>query len=185
MTRFAKFGLCVLILVLLIPLSWRMAGIDPADLNPRRPWELRQPDSSAGQPAMVIPRPMGPENAPVKIRAYVTTQGGCDVSTIPIVRGFVFKYEGKVRAQFVDMSTEQGGKEASAAKISCKSGVTINGQSQFRLPEEGNRLIMLNGPVGEHDYTPNDLEAIIVHLLGASPPAPKPNETPEKTGAKR
>ena len=164
MTRFTKFGLCLIVLALLIPLSWKAAGIDPSDLDPRRPWELRKPDSTIGQPVMMIPRPMGPEDAPVKIRAFVTAKSGCDTSTIPLVRSFVFKHKGKVRAEFVDISTEPGAKEAAEAKISCKSGVTINGPSQFRLPKENNRLVMLNGPVGQHDHTPKDLEAITVPI---------------------
>ena len=184
MTRFVKFGLGLIVLALLIPLSWKAAGIDPADLNPRRPWELRKPDESISRPVIIIPRPMGPENAPVKIKAFVTVKGGCDVSTIPMVRSLVFKYEGKVRAEFVDISTAQGGKEARDAKISCKSGVTINGQSQFRLPEDNNRLVMLNGPVGEHDYTPQDLDAVIVHILKTSPPSPGAGGKPRKNGEK-
>ena len=57
-------------------------------------------------------------------------------------------------------------KDAQDHKISCKSGITINGKSQFILPERGlNGTVMLDGPTGEKNYDVGDIEAIVQHIL--------------------
>jgi hypothetical protein len=57
-------------------------------------------------------------------------------------------------------------KDAQDHKISCKTGITINGKSQFILPERGLKgTVMLDGPTGQKNYDITDIEAIVQHIL--------------------
>lgn len=119
-----------------------------------------------GEP-VELPAPMGSPDASVKVNVYVTSDNACDVSTLDAMTEIAHKFGGDaVYVTFKDLLDEQVQAEAHAAKISCLSGITINGQSQFILPERGlTGTVMLDGPVGEINYDKTDVEAIIRHLL--------------------
>ena len=88
------------------------------------------------------------------------------------------KFGNKVYLQFADLLDTKIKSEANVAKIGCKTGLTINGQSKFILPERGLKgAIMFDGPVGQKNYSPQDVEAVIRHLIGKA-------EKQKKSGGK-
>lgn len=184
MTRLTKLGLVSIVLILIIPLSWKLTGLDPTDIDPQHPWRLRKTDPKIGRPVFYVPRPIGPKDAPVKLKVFVTSHSDCDAGTVPAIRQLASKHEGKVYAEFIDLTTPEGAKQGVEAKISCQSGMTINGQNQFTVPGRAEPLI-LNGPLGKHDYTFNDVDGIVERLIQSPNSLQKPTSPPSKPTAQQ
>lgn len=119
-----------------------------------------------GHKAAELPKPQGSKNAPIQVRVYVTSDNACDTTTITAMQKLHDRYPGKVYIEFADLLKPDVKKEADKVKIGCKSGVTINGKTRFFLPGRGLKgTIMLDGPVGQKNYTTEDIDAVVKFLL--------------------
>ena len=174
MNKSYTLALVVIALLAVVALSHQFLGMTAEDLAVNKPQvhshdhDEEAPGEHDGQAGQVeLPSPMGAPDAYVKVKVYVTSDNECDVTTMNAMQHVAEKFGEDVYITFSDLLDEQVQAEAHAAKISCKSGLTINDQSKFILPERGLQgTVLLDGPVGEMNYNMVDVEAIIEHLLG-------------------
>ena len=163
-------------LLALVELSHQFMGMTAEEIatnrpsihNPEHDADLAQTDALPEGP-VELPEPWGSPDALVRIKVFVTADNECDVTTIDAIQEIAQKHgEEQVYVTFNDLLDKDVQAEAWEAKISCKSGLTINDQSKFILPERGLKgTVLLDGPVGEMNYKLEDVEAIIAHLLKA------------------
>ena len=126
----------------------------PADLDEKPQQHVKLPD------------PKGSPDARVKIQVYVTSDNDCDTTTLSTMEDLYSKFGDQVYIIYSDLLDTDVLKDAQDHKISCKTGITINGKSQFILPERGLKgTIMLDGPTGQKNYDVSDIEAIVQHIL--------------------
>lgn len=176
MNRSYTLALVVIALLAVVALSHQFLGMTAEDIAANKPQEhshdhdgegTDEHDAQEGQ--VELPAPMGSPDAPVEVRVYVTTDNECDVTTLSAMQDLAQKFGDDIYVTFGDLLDEDVQAEAHAAKIGCKSGLTINGQSKFILPERGlGGTVLLDGPVGEINYKIEDVEAIVEHLLKTS-----------------
>lgn len=189
MSKSTKVTLAVVGLVIIMALSHRLTGTTLNDIVANKPGAHHDHDheQEATQKQhgkkVTLPAPIGPEKAAVKVKVYVTTDNECDTTTLNAMKTLGTKYGDKIRVEFADLLEAHVKREAEKAKIGCKTGITVNGQTKFILPERGLAgTIMLDGPLGMKNYKLSDLEAIIEHELRKSQES-KPSEKPRhKTG---
>jgi len=139
--------------------------------KPRSSTDGKRAKAPEKHESVKLPDPTGPASAPVKIKAYVTSDNSCDTSTLSAMKTISNKYGAKVRIEYVDLLKKEVANQAQQAKLSCKSGLTINGMSVMNIPGHGVKgLVMFDGPVGEKNYNLNDIDAAVSQLLktGAS-----------------
>jgi len=104
---------------------------------------------------------LGPQNAPVRIKAFLIEAGGCHMPTLEALKGVVKKFPGKVQVEIVNMDTPKGQELASKSGIHCVT-ILINGRKSFKLPtpEGRERIVVLSGMVGG-SFKPSDIEEIV------------------------
>ena len=166
-----KIASFVVGLLVLMVLSHYVTGTTPEELSANKHHDgatNAAKDASHGEHGKPVPLPadIGPKNAAVKVKVYVTSDNTCDTSTVQGMKDIAGKYPGKVFIKFMDLKHSDAAKEAQTAKISCKSGLTINGMSILRIPGRGvNGLVMFDGPLGEKNYNLSDVDAAVKYLL--------------------
>lgn len=167
-------ALIVMALLAVVALSHQFLGVTAEDLAANKPQghshdhdeDATAEEHETQEQRAELPAPLGAPDAPVKVQVYVTSDNECDVTTLQAMQDLARKFGDDVYVTFSDLLDEEVQVEAYAAKISCKSGITINGKSKFVLPERGLKgTVLLDGPVGEMNYDLTDVEAIIKHLL--------------------
>lgn len=182
MTRSVKLGAVIIVLLVFVAII-NHAGDERADAKDKSDSPKlhslvnagEEPDTthSGDAGAVTLPDPIGPEDAAINIMVYVTSDNTCDTTTLGAMEDMGNKYKDRIRVEFADMLDEAVLQEAQNAKLGCKSGLTINGKSQFLLPERGIKgTVLLDGPPGEKNYTMDDVEAVIQHLLKEDEDAP-------------
>ena len=138
-----------------------------------------------------VPPKIGPDDAPVKITVFASSKNECHVPSIEYFKKLADEYKGKVQVIFKDTSDPKAAAAAVNAQIGCEMGILINGRLAHRL--EDGRFVMFTGPLGSHDWTEQDLRAVINHLLlkqqgkakGASEKAGRKEASGENRGAKK
>ncbi len=180
-------GFVAMLLVLMV-LSHYVTGTTPEDLASNKhqtPAANSNKGSSHGEghgKPVPLPAPIGPANAAVKIKVFVTSDNTCDTTTVQGMKDLAKKYQGKVLVKFMDLNHGAIAKEAQDAKISCKSGLTINGMSILRVPGRGVKgLVMFDGPMGQNYYSLEDVDAAVAHLLSQKPAKGEKQATGKKT----
>ena len=176
MAKSWKIASFVVVLLVLMALSHYVTGTTPEELSankhPTPTANAAKGASHSGDHGKPVPLPhdIGPATAVVKVKVYVTSDNTCDTSTVQGMKDIAGKYPGKVLIQFMDLKTTEAAKEAETAKISCKSGLTINGMSILRIPGRGvNGLVMFDGPMGEKNYSLEDVDAAVKYLVSKQP----------------
>lgn len=117
-------------------------------------------------------KPVGPKDAKVKVTAYIIFTNPCHWGTVEVLRRLASKYPGKVRAEFVNMGTEEGARKfAEASKTGFKSGhpthscmawVAVNGKFEWDVEYKGKkRHITFSGAVHPGDPMAEMLESVI------------------------
>lgn len=160
--------LVVAALLLVLALTNRLLGTSPDSATNK---EKKSPQAEAKaeespKQRVKLPAPVGPPDARVKVRVYLTSDNTCDDTTIRAMDGLHKKFGDKIYIAYSDLLEDDVLKEAQEHKISCKTGITINGKSQFILPERGLKgTVMLDGPTGQKNYDMGDVEAIVQHIL--------------------
>ena len=167
--RSLKIGGIVLALLVAVALSHKATNSDLEDLAPKKkeapPVEEADSKDHKNEP-VELPKPMGSPDAVVKIQVYVTSDNDCDTNTLKAMQNLAKELGDRVYVEFGDMLDAETLKEAQAAKIGCKSGLTINGKSKFMLPERGIKgAILLDGPIGQTNYDMVDVRDIVFHIL--------------------
>lgn len=167
----------VILLLVVVGMSHQFMGMTANDIAANKPkghdhsHDHEHEGAEEGKEAerkIELPAPMGKSDAPVRIAVYVTTDNECDTTTLAAMDRVAKRFGEKVYITFADLLRDEVLQEAQAAKISCKSGLTINGKSKFILPERGLKgTVLLDGPVGEKNYNMGDVEAVVEHLLKA------------------
>ena len=167
MSRSTKISLIIIGLVAILAVSHRLFGTTLEDLTKKKPSETSAHAHEAEKKAdFVLPKPIGDPGAKIQVKVYVTGGNECDTTTLSAMQAIAAKYQKEVYVQFADLRDKQVQAEAHKAKLGCKSGITINGQSKFILPGRGlHGAILLDGPVGQKNYKMSDIEAIIEYLL--------------------
>ena len=168
MSRSTKLSFIVGGLVAVLAISHRLFGTTLEDLTKKKPSGDSAPahEAEGKKKDLVLPQPMGVRGAPIQVKVYVTGGNECDTSTLAAMKGIGAKYGKQVYVQFVDLRNEQVQAEAHKAKLGCKSGLTINGQSKFMLPGRGlHGAVLFDGPAGQKNYKMSDVEAVVEHLL--------------------
>jgi hypothetical protein len=172
MARSWKITGFVAILLFLMVLSHYVTGTTPEELSANKhktetanSADHKTKSEGHGKP-VPLPAPIGAKNAAVKINVYVTADNTCDTTTVEGMQGIANKYPGKVFVQFLDLNHAETAKAAQKAKISCKSGITINGMAIMHVPGRGVRgLVMFDGPMGQKNYSLEDVDAAVKHLV--------------------
>ena len=164
-------GLVVVLLGIMVATTY-LTGTTPEQLDGNKANHEDKAEASnkaALEPTgkVKLPQPTGPKNAPVKVKVYVTSDNHCDTTTLDGMKQVAKKFGTKVRVEFVDLLQTGTQKEAHAAKISCKSGITLNGMSVLRIPGYGVKgLVMFDGPMGkDKNYGVREIEAGVQQLL--------------------
>lgn len=173
MNRSFLVGLLVIGLLIVVAISHQFMGMTANEIAANKPQEHSQEDKEheegEGEEAKAkveLPEPMGSPSAPVKVQVYVTSDNTCDTTTLDGMKRITGRFGESVYIEFADLLEDEVLVEAQNAKISCKSGLTINGKSKFILPDRGLKgTILLDGPIGEMNYNLEDVEAIIAHLV--------------------
>ena len=174
MNRSLKITAIIAGLLVAMYLSSRLTGTTLEDITANRPGQHdheaedknAKTKDSEKHPPMKLPAPMGPTSAPVQMKVYITSDNTCDKTTLDGMTNMAKKYGDKLRIEFKDLLNKATASEAQDAKISCKSGLTINGMSILRVPGRGVKgLVMFDGPIGEKNYNLDDLDAAVAYLL--------------------
>lgn len=114
-----------------------------------------------------LPKPVGPEGAPVKIQVFVSGSNSCHSETVTQLQNLAQDgpYKDKVRVEFLDTSKPEVKKLASESKIGCDAGLLLNGRTALRVPGHGEAgLVMFSGPMGQK-YKLADLTAGVDQIL--------------------
>jgi hypothetical protein len=159
-------GLVCILLGIMVATQY-VTGTTPEDLN-NKPGKTPNAKPSGGHEGPIqIPKPVGPKDAPVKIKVYVTSSNSCGTSTVVGMEKVAKKFKDKVRVEYVDLLDKGGKAEAQKAKINCESGLSINGKSVMHLPGFGtNGLVMFDGPMeGGKNYGVKEVEAAVGSVL--------------------
>lgn len=167
-TNRTKTAIIVVILALLIP-AWNFIAHGAAGVFKPKP----KPDlhTHAQRPhQMQVPKPVGPEKAPVKVTVFINSANPCHTESIEALKRLPEEYPDQVRVVFKDTRDPANAKAAAEAKIGCEMGLLVNGRMAFRLPGKG--LVMFQGPLmgGGHGVNMGDLRLVIE------------NQVKEKTG---
>jgi hypothetical protein len=172
MNKSLKITAVIAGLLVIMYLSSRLTGTTLEDITANRPVDhskdKKDPKTNASEKheKIKLPDPMGPATAPVKIKVYVTSDNTCDRTTLDGMKQMSTKFGDKLRIEFMDLLKKDVASEAQDAKISCKSGLTINGMSILRVPGRGVKgLVMFDGPIGEKNYNIDDVDAAVAYLL--------------------
>ncbi len=168
MNRSIKLGGIVIVMLVVIAVTHTLTDSTIDDLAPAKktPPPVVEEHGTCKKGTVQLPGPMGPQDAAVKVKVYVTSDNECDTSTLNSMQDLAKKYGDRIYVTFGDLLDSSTLQEAQMAKIGCKSGLTINGKSKFVLPERGLKgAILLDGPTGQTNYNMKDVEDIVVHLL--------------------
>jgi len=174
MNRSIKVTALIIGLLVFVAFSHTLTNSTLEDIAPKKNEtteenDLTKPGENTQGKKVTLPEPLGSPDASVKVKVYVTTDNECDTSTIDGITEIQQQYGDNVYVEFGDLLETATMKEAQNAEIGCKSGLTINGKSEFLLPSRGLKgTIMLDGPIGQMNYDMEDVEAIIKHLLEQS-----------------
>ena len=167
-------------LLILLVCSHYLTGTTLEDISESKPSgqseNEAEPIAEAENQSVELPDPVGPVGASVEIKVYVTSDNDCDTTTLDGMKHISNKYGEKVRIEFLDLLDATVVAQAQSAKISCKSGLTINGLSILRIPGRGVKgLVMFDGPIGQMNYDLEDVDAAVEYLLqqGESKPTEK------------
>ncbi|HID08241.1 MAG TPA: hypothetical protein EYP10_13965 [Armatimonadetes bacterium] len=114
--------------------------------------EMRMPASPAENIGEIVP--IGPEDAKVKVVAYLMFTNPCHWATVETLRELAEKHEDKIRVDFVNVGTEEGAKQLNEAfkkspissPHSCMAWVSVNGKFEFEL-EGVKGKVQLSGPI--------------------------------------
>ena len=172
-------GLVAILLGVMVATQY-VTGTTPEDLNNKPGSEASKKAAAAPTGSVKIPESIGPKTAPVKIRVYVTSDNHCDTTTINGMKAIAKKFGKDVRIDYVDLLDKHNMAEAQKAKISCKSGLTINGKSVLHIPGHGVRgLVMFDGPMGlGKNYDVKEVEPGVAYLLQQHQGKPQPKADP-------
>jgi hypothetical protein len=172
--RKALIVIVAVALVLVFPAISALTKTRLEDLHPKKEWEAREAarkeaQKSKGKEATgEMPKPIGPEDAPVRIQVFVSSSNHCHTATTDAITLLPEEdaYKGKVRVEFLDTSNPEVQKKANGAKIGCEAGLLINGKSAMRIPGHGEAgLVIFTGPMNEKNYKEDDLRAGIDQIL--------------------
>ena len=187
MSRSTKITIVIVGLVAVLAVSHKLTGTTLEDLTAKKSGENSEAQDANhdahgdAQKRVPLPKPMGTRGAPVKVKVYVTPDNTCDQTTLDGMKRISQKFGDGVYVEFADLLNKQVQREAEKVKIGCKSGITINGQSKFLLPQRGLKgAIMLDGPMGKMNYKMDDIEAIVQHLLTKAKQERKPKPASAK-----
>lgn len=117
---------------------------------------------------VVLPDPIGPPDAPAKIQVFVSGKNSCHSGTVTSLEGLAKEdaYKGKIRLEYLDTTKPENQKLADTVKLGCSAGLMLNGKTAMRVPGHGEMgLVMFTGPIGEKNYTMDDLKAAIDIVL--------------------
>ena len=163
-----------LALVLAFPAISALTKTRLEDLHPKQEWKDREKAKADAtkkgteKTTTEIPKPIGPEDAPVRIQVFVSSDNHCHSNTTDVIGKLPEDdaYKGKVRVEFLDTSNPAVKKKAGDAKIGCSAGLLVNGKSAMKIPGHGEAgLVIFTGPVNEKNYTEADLRAAIDQIL--------------------
>lgn len=167
MNKSYKIAGLVGILLAVMVASHYVTGTTPEELNNKPKSEASNKAVPEPTGPIKIPDSLGPKQAPVKIKVYVTSDNHCDTTTVDGMKAVAKKFSKRVRIEYVDLLKADTQQEAQRAKISCKSGITINGKSVMHIPGYGVKgLVMFDGPMGGgKNYGVKEVEAAVQYLL--------------------
>ena len=118
----------------------------------------------AGPGAFPFPKDTGPENAKVKIVAYVNYNIHCHSDGCMALYELAKKYPDDVRFEIRDATSEEGQKVAQQRHIDTLMWLLINDMDKIKLPDRA-EPIAFRGPPGAISYDLRDIEAIIKYAL--------------------
>jgi hypothetical protein len=173
MNRSTKITALIFGLLTLMFLSQYVTKSSLEDITANRPYSnstraKKEPAPKHG--SVKLPDPTGPASAPVKIKVYLTSDNSCDTTTMNGMKKISAKYGDKVRLEFVDLLKKDVAAQAQDMKISCKSGLSINGMSIMHIPGHGVKgLVMFDGPIDQKNYGFKDVDAAVAQLLQSKP----------------
>lgn len=171
MNRSLKITAAVVALLAVMYVSTKFTHSTYEDIIANRPKDNREANKQSAQHQdhsghVALPKPSGPADAPVKLKVYITSTNDCDSTTLSGIDQIRKKYGAKLRIEFADLEHHESAMEAEKAKISCKTGVTLNGMSIVPVPGRGTRgLLMFDGPIGKNNYSLADVDAAVAYLL--------------------
>jgi len=163
----------VVALILVVRGVFAVKGTFTANAEGRQKYEKKKADraksSDKHKPVGdALPKPIGPENAPVKITVFVSGTNSCHSDTVTSVQELAAQetYKDKMRVEFLDTAKPEVKKIADASKIGCEAGLLINGKSTMIVPGHGEMgLVVFSGPMGKKNYTRDDLIAAIAQVI--------------------
>jgi hypothetical protein len=161
MSNSTKFGIGIVVLLLLVPLWNFIAEGAAGAFHPKEKPKTEAPKHEAAVP---LPKSMGPATAPVTITVFLKSSNSCHMPSVDLLRKIVNRYPGQVRVVVKDTQDPKVAAKASQAKIGCEMGMLINGRNLFRLPGKG--AVTFNGPLDSgKDFTQSDLAMVIDRLI--------------------
>ena len=160
MDRSYKIALLVVLLLAVVGVFNELTGTGDDTTDPVVKEEKEPPTF------VELPEPLGPEDAAVIVKSYVTSTNDCTLKTINQLLGLSKDFGDDVRIEFGDLAKPEVLKEARDVKVGCQSGITINGKTRYIVPEAGlsGGVIDMNGLMGEK-YTIKDIKKIIAYLI--------------------
>jgi hypothetical protein len=158
--------LIIVALVLVLALTNWWMGTSSSNTSDAKKQAAPADLDDEAQQHVQLPDPKGSPDARVKVHVYVTSDNTCDTTTLSTMEDLYSKFGEQIYIIYSDLLDADVLKDAQDHKISCKTGITINGKSQFILPERGLKgTVMLDGPTGQKNYDNTDIEAIVQHIL--------------------
>ncbi|MCX7599813.1 MAG: hypothetical protein N2512_13230 [Armatimonadetes bacterium] len=155
-----KTAIVVIALILVIPM-WNFIAHGAAGVFKSKP-KTEEHTQPAKPQHIEVPKPIGPEKAPVKVTVFINSANPCHAETINALKQLPQEYPNQVRVVFKDTKDPANAKAAAEAKIGCEMGLLVNGRMAFRLPGRG--LVMFQGPLmggAGHGVNMNDLHLVI------------------------
>jgi len=153
-------GIAVAALLLSIP-AWNI--ISAGGSKALRAKRHHHHHHSATKAKVEMPPKVGPDDAPVKITVFASSKNECHGPSIEYFKKLAEDYKGKVQVIFKDTTDPEVAAAAANARIGCEMGILINGRLAHRLQD--GRFVVFTGPLGSHEWTEQDLKAVIELLL--------------------
>jgi hypothetical protein len=121
----------------------------------------------SGPASFPIPKPAGPESAPIQIDVFLDGTNSCHATSTELVK-LSSVYGKSVHVDFLDMSKPEVAKRADKLQLGCAAGLAINEKVELTLnTPNGKRVITYRGPANMDQYRTADVYLAVNTLLAA------------------
>lgn len=130
-------------------------------------------EKKPGVAAFLLPKPLGPAGAPIKLEVFVDNSNACHETSLQL-KDLPRIYGNKVRIEYLNMAEAKVTERSDKLSLGCDAGIAFNGKVELMVRTAvGKKLLAFRGPIGDK-YRPDDVYAAVNTIMagmGLKPPA--------------